>query len=317
MNKWLLPSGNKARTFSCFRAPKVLRWKYLKYHKPDIVFALVSLGILACFVAHRVNKFSHLVGIDGSRCYELIIARGSGVAINFLAAILILLMCRPVLTRIRMSKISIYVPVDHHVQYHKMAGIALFISSVIHTVAHLINVERNFRPNLKSFIELNDLTYTYEYKNYSFTEWLFTDQPKVDGAFEGWAYPTGAVLVIIMVIMGLGVHPKIREKGHFELFYWTHFLYSAFFGIMILHCDQAIWWLIIPLVVFSACKSTQVLRWIDGRGKTYVVSGVMMPSKVTQLIIKRTDNFIFNPGDWVFINIPSISMFEWHPFTIS
>jgi len=35
------------------------------------------------------------------------------------------------------------------------------------------------------------------------------------------------------------------------------------------------------------------------------------------LIIKRPAGFNFSPGDWVFIKIPEVARFEWHPFTIS
>lgn len=39
--------------------------------------------------------------------------------------------------------------------------------------------------------------------------------------------------------------------------------------------------------------------------------------KVTHLVIKRPPFFHFKPGDYVFINIPAIAKYEWHPFTIS
>ena len=42
-----------------------------------------------------------------------------------------------------------------------------------------------------------------------------------------------------------------------------------------------------------------------------------LTSRVTQLTIRRPDNFDFNVGDWVFVKIPHITNFEWHPFTIS
>ena len=35
------------------------------------------------------------------------------------------------------------------------------------------------------------------------------------------------------------------------------------------------------------------------------------------LVIRRPPHFAFKPGDYIFINIPAIATFEWHPFTIS
>lgn len=53
------------------------------------------------------------------------------------------------------------------------------------------------------------------------------------------------------------------------------------------------------------------------RGKTYISSGLLLPSRVTHLVIKRPPQFDYHPGDYVFVNIPSIAKYEWHPFTIS
>lgn len=52
-------------------------------------------------------------------------------------------------------------------------------------------------------------------------------------------------------------------------------------------------------------------------GKTYISSGLLLPSKVTHLVIKRPLHFDYHPGDYVFVNIPAIAKYEWHPFTIS
>jgi len=38
---------------------------------------------------------------------------------------------------------------------------------------------------------------------------------------------------------------------------------------------------------------------------------------VTNLVITRPPNFKFKCGDYIFINIPKIAKYEWHPFTIS
>ena len=48
---------------------------------------------------------------------------------------------------------------------------------------------------------------------------------------------------------------------------------------------------------------------------TYVP--LLIRYQVTHLVITRSSNFTFQPGDYVFIQIPSIAKYEWHPFTIS
>ncbi|NXY54449.1 NOX5 oxidase, partial [Callaeas wilsoni] len=39
--------------------------------------------------------------------------------------------------------------------------------------------------------------------------------------------------------------------------------------------------------------------------------------QVTHLVIQRPKSFRFQPGDYVYLNIPAIAAYEWHPFSIS
>lgn len=52
-------------------------------------------------------------------------------------------------------------------------------------------------------------------------------------------------------------------------------------------------------------------------GSTFIKDVNLLPSKVTNLVIPRPKNFKFKAGDYVFLNIPDIALYEWHPFTIS
>ena len=39
--------------------------------------------------------------------------------------------------------------------------------------------------------------------------------------------------------------------------------------------------------------------------------------KVTHLVLTKPVNFSYQPGDYIFVQIPAIAKYEWHPFTIS
>ncbi|NWV75426.1 NOX5 oxidase, partial [Dasyornis broadbenti] len=39
--------------------------------------------------------------------------------------------------------------------------------------------------------------------------------------------------------------------------------------------------------------------------------------QVTHLVIRRPQSFRFQPGDFVFLNVPAVAAHEWHPFSIS
>ena len=85
---------------------------------------------------------------------------------------------------------------------------------------------------------------------------------------------------------------------------------------MIIHAPNFYKWFIGVLVIWTIEFIYRVLNSFMGRGKTLVSAGVILPSRVTNLIIKRPAGFNFSPGDWVFIKIPEVARFEWHPFTI-
>ena len=76
-------------------------------------------------------------------------------------------------------------------------------------------------------------------------------------------------------------------------------------------------WLFVPGTIFVFFQIYRSLRTLAGSGKTRIQAGVLLPGKVTNLIIERPTNLEFSPGDWIFVKIPAISPTEWHPFTLS
>ena len=144
------------------------------------------------------------------------IARGCGISINVMTSLLILLMCRILITKIRLSDCAQYVPVDHHVSYHKIIGLLNLILALIHSIVHIINVQKNLSSGAKirEFSVMNNLTLVNNENdstnNITMLEALFTDKLNMNGAIRGWANPTGMLLLLISIIMLIGVHPKIR-----------------------------------------------------------------------------------------------------------
>ena len=152
---------------------------------------------------------------------------------------------------------------------------------------------------------------------WSFYEWLFTMEPKILGLIPGMANVTGITLIILLTLMVVCSMPFVRRGGYFEVFYFSHLLYIGYWGLLILHAPEFWKWFIAPGIIFLLELSyRQMTSWM-GKGKTSISAGVVLPSKVTNLIVKRPHNFNFAPGDWVFVKIPAIAKFEWHPFTIS
>ena len=152
---------------------------------------------------------------------------------------------------------------------------------------------------------------------WTYYDWLFTMKPGVFGLLGGIANPSGIALMIIMTIMVVCSLPFVRRGGYFEVFYFTHLLYIAYWALLIFHAPEFWKWILAPGIIFLLEITYRILSSLMGKGKTSIFAGVVLPSKVTNLIIRRPHNFNFAPGDWVFVKIPAIAKSEWHPFTIS
>ena len=131
--------------------------------------------------------------------------------------------------------------------------------------------------------------------------------------------------------MLFGALPVVRRRGYFEMFYWTHLTYILFLSIQCFHSPSGLYWTVLPGLVFSLCKLQTFLALClgethsdlgqpptqhhSGYRQSMAVEATALQSSVTRLVLER--EFDFTPGDYVIINIPQISKFEWHPFTIS
>ncbi|NWU08189.1 NOX5 oxidase, partial [Cephalopterus ornatus] len=135
------------------------------------------------------------------------------------------------------------------------------------------------------------------------------------GGVAGTAPQTGLALLLLLLAMGTFSSPCVRRRGHFEVFYWTHLSYISVWTLLILHGPHFWKWFVVPGSLFALEK---VLGWAWRRaGGLHIVEVNLLPSKVTHLVIQRPPSFHFKPGDYVYLNIPAIASYEWHPFSIS
>lgn len=112
-------------------------------------------------------------------------------------------------------------------------------------------------------------------------------------------------------------HDNYIRIVFFQIFYWTHLMYIPFWVFLLFHGPNFWKWFLVPGAIYIVERLLRFSWMRTERGKTYISSGLLLPSKVTHLVIKRPPHFDFHPGDYVFVNIPVIANYEWHPFTIS
>ncbi|KRT82268.1 hypothetical protein AMK59_4019 [Oryctes borbonicus] len=247
----------------------------------------------------------------------VIFARACGQCLNFNCVFILVLMLRQTITFLRSRGLSMILPLDDHIYFHKQAGYLIVFYSALHTIMHCFNLDVILEKN--SLINANDTEECSpnHTQTCTATDFLLTTKPGFGGLVPGLAFPTGIVLVVILTVIFICSQPFVRRRGSFEVFYWTHTLYIPFWILLILHCKNFWKWFILPGTIFAIERLIR-FSWIkSGRGKTYITSGVLLSSKVVHLQIKKPIHFDFHPGDYVFVNIPKIAQYEWHPFTIS
>lgn len=67
----------------------------------------------------------------------MITARTAGLSLDVTSLLIVMLMMRGFLYILRLSSISTYLPIDHHIGFHKLVGIFIMITSLQHTIGHV------------------------------------------------------------------------------------------------------------------------------------------------------------------------------------
>ncbi|XP_063633431.1 NADPH oxidase 5 [Cydia splendana] len=303
IDRWLLPATQPQPTSLRHRLSSLKPYQLsLPYFKNNYVF-IIFTGL---FFLVNIGLFvARIVEYQGSNCF-VIMARACGQCLNFNCAWVLVLMLRLCITQLRVRGASSFLPLDHHIYLHKLTGVLIGIYSIVHTVMHICNF---------SLIVVNDPKLNAA--NFSTWEWLLTERPHLFGLVHGCANPTGFALAVILAVMCICSQPFIRRGGSFEIFYWTHLLYVPFWLLLLFHAPNFWKWFALPGTLYIAERIIRLAAMRSNHGKTYISSGILLPSRVTHLVVRRPPVFDFHAGDYVFVNIPAIARYEWHPFTIS
>ncbi|KAK3428610.1 hypothetical protein EUGRSUZ_E00107 [Eucalyptus grandis] len=122
----------------------------------------------------------------------------------------------------------------------------------------------------------------------------------------------------ISLLAGLGLwattFPRVRRKM-FELFFYTHYLYILFMLFFVFHVS--FYYSCIMLPGFYLFLVDRFLRLLQSRGCARLVSARVLPCDTVELNFSKTPGLEYTPASIMFINVPSLSKLQWHPFTIS
>jgi uncharacterized membrane protein YtjA (UPF0391 family) len=262
---------------------------YIKNNANRIAFCILYILSLISLIVYVII---YRVVIVKTPSIWQVFARIGGMLINFNFAIAISLMLKQTMTIIRrFYYLRLFIPVDDHIDAHRLVGTMLFISAIVHSLGHAIHFA----------------THTEQHSWFSS---MFTTAAKF-----GWvgnsATITGDILFVFLLIMFICSLQCIRQRsGFYQLFRYTHYLFWPLFILLIIHAKDFWKWAIGPmfLLVFEKIYLFS-RRHLSKYGRTRLISVRIEDEHVLSLIIERPVNFNFHIGEYINICLPKIGKF--------
>eukprot|EP00042_Codosiga_hollandica_P037949 m.304264 g.304264 ORF g.304264 m.304264 type:complete len:798 (+) comp55267_c0_seq5:1116-3509(+) len=286
-----------------YLAEVLTRWQKLRsWFRAEFGSVLdVSLLAFLTSVIFGVVLRDHILVLEDS--ISLSVARAAGTAVAFNSAVLLLPMCRLTLSYLRRTFVVNFTPLDSAIQFHKLIAWVVLGLSIIHTVAHLVH-------------------------------WGEIGEDLGSMIFDTNAGLTGFFIWIFLIVIFVGASKSIRRAGEaaragnaikaaifsHSVFFFSHHFFILYFVVLLIHSNSywspSFWKFVLgPGVLYSAERAYR--EFYRKSAPLKVVRGVALPGGVTHLQITKPPGYKTTPGQYIFLQLPMISTFEWHPFTLS
>ncbi|CAN0319940.1 unnamed protein product, partial [Ectocarpus sp. 12 AP-2014] len=141
---------------------------------------------------------------------------------------------------------------------------------------------------------------------------------------DNWTIPLATLTTWFMVITMFGLSVQWVRRKHFEVFYYSHHFFVVVWTMMLWHAASAWYYIAASIALWLVDRAIRF-----SKGLTIVsVKGFAAAGGVTRLAYTVESAgvgpwagspraMLHEAGQYVFINVPAISVVQWHPFTIS
>jgi len=286
---------------------------YLENYRQCIFYIFVFYVItIALFIERFVfyafmaehRDLRHIMGIG------IAITRGSAASMSWCYSILLLTVCRNLITKMKEWAFNQYIPLDSNLVFHKICACTALFFSVLHSCGHLVNF---YHVGTQPLEHLHCLS----------KEFSFSSDRKPDIAY--WLFQTlpgssGVALWSIMCSIFIYAHPLVRKRA-FNFFWKVHQLYVILYFLTCIHGlaritgDPKFWvFFIIPGIIYAFDKIVTVRT---AYMELDILETVLLPSDVIKVKFYRPPNMKVLSGQWIRFTCTQIEPEEYHSFTLT
>ncbi|XP_037434496.1 respiratory burst oxidase homolog protein E-like [Triticum dicoccoides] len=275
------------------------------------------------FVQYRRTDAFQVMG------YCLPTAKGAAETLKLNMALVLLPVCRNTLTWLRSSWARFFVPFDDNITFHKMIATAIVVGITLHAGNHLAC---DFPRVIASGPE-----------EYRLVAGAFgASKPTYGRLISGVEGVTGIAMVVLMTVsFTLATHPfrkgekeasasrlpaPLHRLAGFNAFWYSHHLLGFVYLLLLAHgyflflvrrwYEKTTWMYIsVPLVLYVGERMLRALR--SNAHTVKIIKVMLLPGSVLTIQMSKPYGFRYRSGQYIFLQCPTISPFEWHPFSIT
>lgn len=290
--------------------------QWLSNHKLQIIWISIYIVLNVVSFGWKFYQYAYLepaaFALSG---YGLAFARGFAQVCLLNTMLILLPLARGVTQQMRNVKwFRENIPFDSSIGFHAICGYNLIFSGVAHAAAQL------YSYMTKVMVASDEIWYASSLAKSNAFPGPRPTLMDLLRTVPGW---TGAILILCTII-ATPFTLKVFRRRNFNLFWYTHyFYYPVFLGALWPHGIQSwleptqAWaWMTLPIILYILDRRHRYRMY--GKTGTFKVVSADITAGTLWMKIEKPKHFRdYLPGMYIFINVPSLSKYEWHPFTLT
>ncbi|CAL1357425.1 unnamed protein product [Linum trigynum] len=278
---------------------------------------------MACLFAWKFSVYKNKAAYQVmGNC--LATAKGAAETLKLNMALILFPVCRNTITWLRSTRARAVVPFDDNINFHKMIAIAIAIGVLVHGGSHL---GCDFPRLANASPEKFDLIAS-DFKG---------EKPTYGDLLASVEGATGISMVLLLAIAFtlatsqfrrnvVRLPPPFNRLTGFNAFWYSHHLTCLVYIMLFVHgtflyfatkwYERNTWMYIsVPLLLYVMERSMRTCR--SEHCSTKILRVSVLPGDVFSLTMSKPQGFKYKSGQYMFLQCPAISSFEWHPFSIT